>query len=63
MILYDFSCPIDGLPIDQEDTPMVQQGFAVPVGKHVHLDVNQTLTCENGHVFALTGGLLLSRSA
>ena len=62
MILYEFACPVDGLDIDLEATPLTQQGGAVAVGKHIHLNINQPLTCTNGHVFTLHGDLLLSRS-
>ena len=63
MTISDFRCPLDGLSVDVGDIPLSQKGGVVPVGKHVHMDVNQTFSCENGHTFTLEGSLLLSRSA
>lgn len=69
MILYDFSCPIDGLPmqVDAEEFPLSVKGANVQagsaVGKHLHYEINQEITCGNGHVFTLAGELLLERSA
>ena len=67
MIVYGYTCPIDGLTIDMEDTPLavspVNFTAGCAVGKHLHWKINQSFTCGNGHTFTVTGELLLVRSA
>lgn len=60
----DLTCPIDGQPLGLPN-PQLRGNIEVDgtVGSHLHLVVNITLTCSQGHRWRIHGDLLMEREA
>jgi len=62
-----FTCPIDGLGLSTEIA--VPEGDAAvreageQIGKHLHLMVDASFTCLNGHSWNVRDNLMMERTA
>lgn len=64
MTLTGFLCPIDGLALlGIGGTLASPAGRNTDVGDHVHLGLDGSATCLNGHQWRILGGPLLTRTA
>ena len=61
---FSLDCPIDGLALATNRAPdAVKNGSNTNVGTHTHVEFNVTLTCANGHQWAVQGELVVRRLA
>lgn len=63
MTIAGLTCPIDGLVLGAIVT--VTRGVDPPKtrGEHLHVEVDDILTCLSGHSWHITAGFLMERTA
>jgi hypothetical protein len=64
MALGELLCPIDGLLLGKLDIhvkPDTDVSKDSAVGGHIHMEVDETLTCLGGHTWRIQDSLFMER--
>ena len=62
MTITGLTCPIDDLALKVLTT--ITRGFDPPKtrGEHLHIEVDDTTVCLNGHTWHVTAGFVMERT-